>query len=84
VANGSDCEKWKVKTEVMVNPHNSRQYKALFEGSGFFDARPWMCRAHCLGFPAGTKVFDVDVLIFRLQLTEVDGGLQVISVKGSF
>jgi hypothetical protein len=73
-----------VKTEVMVNAHNSRQYKALFEGSGFFDARPWMCRAHCLGFPAGTKVFDVDVLIFRLQLTEVDGGLQVISVKGSF
>lgn len=39
-----------------------------------------VCAKKCLGLPAGTKLFRVNVRAFQLQLTEVDGEMKVVSV----
>jgi len=39
-----------------------------------------VCAKSCLGLPAGTKLFRVNVHAFQLQLAEVEGEMKVVSV----
>lgn len=38
------------------------------------------CATGCLGLPAGTKLFQVNVPVFQLQLTEINGELKIVSI----
>lgn len=42
------------------------------------------CGDHCLGLPAGTELFDVNVPVFRLQVAEISGKLRVVSAVSRF
>jgi hypothetical protein len=43
-----------------------------------------VCTENCLGLPAGTRVFDVNVPVFRLKVAEISGNLKVISAISRF
>ncbi len=57
-------------------------WKALLTDSNFGQPRQRVCRNDCLGLPTGTKIFEVDIPIFHLQIAEIDGKLKVISAMG--
>lgn len=39
-----------------------------------------VCATECLGLPAGTKLFQVNVPVFQLQLAEINGALKIVSI----
>ena len=39
-----------------------------------------VCATECLGMPAGTKMFRVNVPVFQLQLAEINGALKIVSI----
>jgi hypothetical protein len=39
-----------------------------------------VCATECLGLPAGTKLFRVNVPVFQLQLAEINGALKIVSI----
>lgn len=43
-----------------------------------------VCVSGCLGLPAGTRLFVVDVSVFRVQLAEINGALRVVSAQPNF
>ena len=43
-----------------------------------------VCAIECLGLPAGTKLFQVNVPVFQLQLAEINGALKIVSIGPSF
>jgi hypothetical protein len=47
-------------------------------------ARSWVCSRECFNLPNGTKLFQVSVPVFRLQIAELDGELKIISVMPNF
>jgi hypothetical protein len=49
-----------------------------------FQPRIRTCVNKCLGLAEGTRLFEVDVPVLRLQLAEVKGELRVVSAKSSF
>ncbi len=43
-----------------------------------------VCDTQCFGLPKGTKLFQVNVPVFRLQLAEMGGQLRIISAVDYF
>jgi hypothetical protein len=59
-----------------------RRRRVVWEETWRADApRVRVCERACLGLPAGTKLYEVGVPVFRLQLAEIDGALKVVSVS---
>ena len=54
------------------------------EGWQLYSPRVSICARTCLGLPRGTKLFQIDVPVFKLQLAEVGGQLKVVSAISSF
>jgi hypothetical protein len=42
------------------------------------------CSKSCLGLPAGTKLYEVDVPAFHLQLAEIEGEMKIVSAMYSY
>lgn len=64
-----------------VRPEERRvSWREMFRASA---PRTVVCAAECLGLPAGTKLFQVEVSVFQLQMTEIDGELKVVSIGPS-
>jgi hypothetical protein len=43
-----------------------------------------VCTTNCLGLPAGTTLFEVNVPVFRLKMAEIGGNLKVVSAISRF
>ncbi|MCM3869179.1 MAG: hypothetical protein ND895_00600 [Pyrinomonadaceae bacterium] len=76
------------KHVVRVGAADSKEHLAILENWDFpsplYQPKARNCANDCLGLPKGTRVFEVSVPVFRLQLAEIDGNLKVISAKSSF
>lgn len=49
-----------------------------------YSPRVRICARTCLGLPRGTKLFQVNVPVFTLQLAEIEGRLKVVSARSTF
>jgi hypothetical protein len=72
------------KHVIRIAAEHSRAYQTMLEHWNLYQPKVRVCRRDCLGLPEGTKLFEVDVPIFRLQLAEVKGNLRVVSAMSSF
>ena len=49
-----------------------------------FRSQTWICSRECLGLPKGTKLFQVNVPVLRLQVAEIGGEMKVVSATPRF
>ena len=67
-----------------VNADHSRQWRRMQRHWELFEPTLKSRPENYLGLPAGTKVFDVNVPVFRLEVAEISGNLKVISARSRF
>ena len=71
-----------------IRAEESKEYLEMLEDWDWkfdlYQPKVLTCPEHCLGFPKGTKLFEVNVPVFRLQLAEIRGQLKVVSIIDSF
>jgi hypothetical protein len=56
----------------------------MLEEWELYEPKVKVCSESCLGLPAGTRLFEVNVPVFRLKVAEISGNLKVISAKTRF
>jgi hypothetical protein len=64
-----------------VNAERNPNWKAMFEDESLYQPKVAVCAKNCLGLSKGTKIYEVDIPVFHLQIAEIDGKLKVISAK---
>ena len=62
----------------------SQKWIAMQKAWKLYQPKGAVCAHNCLGLPAGTKIFDVDVPVFRLRVAEISGELRVVSATSRF
>lgn len=62
----------------------SERFRKMTEDWDLYEPKVRVCRDICLGLPAGTKLFDVSIPVFHLQIAETGGHLRVVSAIYSF
>ena len=67
-----------------VKAAQSEEWRGMLEESNLYTPKVRVCSEDCLGLPAGTKLFEVNVPVFRLQVAEIRGNLKVISAITRF
>lgn len=67
-----------------VNAEQSRQWSRMQRHWELFEPTVKTHPQNYFGLPAGTKVFDVNVQVFRLEIAEISGNLKVISARSRF
>lgn len=67
-----------------VRAAETREWRAMLRYWTLYQPSATVCGENCLGLPAGTKLFDVNVPVFRLQVAEVSGKLKVVSAISRF
>jgi hypothetical protein len=72
------------KHVIRVAAERSKAYQAMLEDWDLYQPKVRSCDENCLGLPNGTKLFVVNVPVFRLQLAEIRGNLRVVSAISSF
>lgn len=71
-------------TRDVKNAETSQAYREVAETWNLYQPKSRSCGKQCLGLPAGTKIFDVNVPVFSLQIAELKGQLRVVSATYSF
>lgn len=66
-----------------VAAEHSKQYQSMLEHWNLYQPRVRVCD-NCLGLPNGTKIFEVNVPVFNLQLAQIGGELKVVSAMSRF
>lgn len=69
---------------IKVSAERSKQYQAVLDARDLYEPKERVCVRNCLGLPDGTKLFEVNVPVFQLQLAEIGGNLRVVSATSSF
>jgi len=76
------------KHVIKAAAEHSKAYQAMLEDwhwtFDLYQPRVRVCARNCLGLPNGTKLFEVNVPVFRLQLAHIRGNLRIVSVVSSF
>ncbi len=72
------------KHVINVRAEHSNEYQTMLEDWDLYHPKVRICGSDYLGLPKGTKIFDVNVPIFHLQLAEIKGELMVISAADYF
>jgi len=67
-----------------VKAAQSNEWREMLEEWELYEPKVKVCSASCLGLPAGTRLFEVNVPVFRLKVAEISGNLKVISAKTRF
>ena len=57
----------------------TKGWREMLEEWGVYAPTARVCNDNCFGLPAGTKLFEVNVPVFHLQVAEVSGKLKVVS-----
>ncbi|HEY8185935.1 MAG TPA: surface-adhesin E family protein [Pyrinomonadaceae bacterium] len=72
------------KHVTAVRAEHSREYRTILGDIDLYQPKVRICSTDCLGLPRGTRLFDVNVPVFHLQLAEIKGELKVVSVTDYF
>ena len=76
------------KHVIRVSAEHSKAYQTMLEDwhwtFDLYQPRVRVCARNCMGLPNGTKLFEVNVPVFRLQLAQIRGNLRIVSVVSSF
>jgi hypothetical protein len=72
------------KHVIRVGAERSREYQAILDSWELYQPKVKTCADDCLGLPEGTRLFEVNVPIFQLQLAEIKGVLRVVSATDYF
>jgi hypothetical protein len=67
-----------------VRATQSKEWHALLEVWDLYSPQVRVCAANCFGLPDGTKLFEVNVPVFQLQVAEVNGSLKVVTAISRF
>jgi len=71
-----------------VAAEHSKEYQAMLEDWDWtfdlYQPKVRICAQNCLGLPEGTRLFEVNVPVFRLQLAQIRGNLRIVSIVSSF
>jgi hypothetical protein len=69
---------------VATKAEHSQDYQAILEDWDLYLPKVRTCNTECLGLPKGTRLFEVNVPVFRLQVAEIKGKLRVVSATDLF
>jgi len=69
---------------MSVGAEHSRGYQTMLEDWELYQPNVRICATDCLGLPKGTRLFEVNVPVFHLQLAEIKGELRVVSATDYF
>ena len=69
---------------VATNAEHSKEYQSILEDWNLYLPKARTCDTECLGLPKGTRLFEVNVPVFRLQIAEIKGQLRVVSATDLF
>ena len=72
------------KHVIRVAAERSKAYRAMLDDWQLYQPKVRTCGEDCLGLAKGTKLFEVNVPVFRLQIAEISGKLRVVSAINSF
>ncbi len=67
-----------------VGATRSKEWHAMLDHWDLYQPKVRVCSGDCLGLPAGTKLFEVNVPVFNLQVAEVSGSLKVVTAISRF
>ena len=67
-----------------VRASHSQQWRDLTEEWELYHPIQTVCDTGCRGLPAGTKLFAVNVPVFRLEVAAIAGNLKVVSAVSRF
>jgi len=71
-----------MRTHVVTSDaEHSKDYQAVLEEWNLYQPTARTCVTQCLGLPKGTRLFEVNVPVFRLQLAKIKGELRVVSAQ---
>jgi hypothetical protein len=61
-----------------------KEWQSMLEESALYHPQARVCTGNCFGLPDGTKLFEVNVPVFQLQVAEVNGSLKVVTAISRF
>ena len=67
-----------------VRAAQSENWRAMQSYWSLYQPIAQDCTSPCMGLPAGTKLFDVNVPVFRLKVAEISGNLKIVSAISRF
>lgn len=71
-----------------VAAERSKEYQAMLEHWNWtfdlYQPKVRICAAGCFGLPKGTKLFEVNVPMFHLQIAEIKGEMRIVSAMSHF
>jgi Surface-adhesin protein E len=67
-----------------VRADQSKEWQAMLQHWNLFQPKIRVCAENCFGLPTGTRVFEVNVPVFNLQVAEIKGNLKVVSAISRF
>jgi hypothetical protein len=67
-----------------VGATQSKEWHAMLKAWDLYQPKARVCTGNCFGLPNGTKLFEVNVPVFRLQVAEVSGSLKVVTAISRF
>jgi hypothetical protein len=62
----------------------SKEWHSMLEDSNLFHPEVRVCTGNCFGLPDGTRLFEVNVPVFQLQVAEVSGSLKIVTAISRF
>jgi len=76
---------WLMRSHVKrVGATGSKEWHAMLEEWDLYHPKVRTCTENCFGLPNGTKLFEVNVPVFNLQVAEVGGTLKVVTAISRF
>jgi len=76
---------WLMRSHVkQVGATRSKEWHAMLEEWNLYQPKVRTCTENCFGLPIGTKLFEVNVPVFNLQVAEVGGTLKVVTAISRF
>jgi len=76
------------KHVISVGAEHSKEYRSMLEDWDWtfdlYQPKVRICAGECLGLPNGTRLFEVNVPMFHLQLAEIKGELRIVSAMDYF
>jgi hypothetical protein len=67
-----------------VRASQSKEWHSMLEDWELYQPTARVCAENCFGLPRGTRLFDVNVPVFRLEVAQVGGKLKVVSAISRF
>jgi hypothetical protein len=75
-----------LRRHVSADAVHSPEYHEMLDDRtpGLYEPDVRICDSECLGLPKGTKLFEIDVPVFHLQLAEIKGEIRIVSAMHYF